>query len=265
MSATMRGRLDPYLGLVAFGLLGALPSRAAAEDDLERAARKACLSGDYQKGVDLLSDLFLDTRDPTHIFNQGRCFQQNNRFEEAVGRFREYLRKATAITPQERADTERYIEECQKLLRGSPVQGSSAVAPTDSPPPPPPMAPPPPPVPAAGTAVASNDTGKGLRIAGVAVGIAGLASVGAGIYYYSRARDMSDKVSNSDQPTWSDQQAGKNAETMQWIFYGVGGAAVASGTVLYLVGNSASRRGQVAKVAPILGPNLVGLAAQGVF
>jgi hypothetical protein len=258
---TMRGRF--YLGVVAFVLLGALPSRAAEKEDLERAARKACLSGDYQKGVDLLSDLFLDTRDPTHIFNQGRCFQQNNRFEDAVGRFREYLRKATAITPQDRADTERYIEECQKLLRGSQIQSSPTVPPTDSSPPP--LAPSPPSVPAASTTVASNDTGKGLRMAGVAVVVAGIASVGTAIYYYTRARDMSDKVSTSAQPTLSDQQAGKDAETMQWIFYSIGGAAVAGGTVLYLVGNSASRRGSVASVAPILGPNLVGLAAQGAF
>jgi hypothetical protein len=62
---------------------------AGAEDQKvkERAARKACLSGNFAQGVEILSDLFIDTRDPTYIFNQGRCFEQNNRYDEALGRF----------------------------------------------------------------------------------------------------------------------------------------------------------------------------------
>jgi hypothetical protein len=32
----------------------------------------ACLSGDYTKGVAILSELFVDTKDPTYLFNQGR-------------------------------------------------------------------------------------------------------------------------------------------------------------------------------------------------
>lgn len=56
---------------------------------LEREARRACLSGEYVKGVALLSDLFVDSKDPNYIFNQGRCFEQNLRFEEAIGRFGE--------------------------------------------------------------------------------------------------------------------------------------------------------------------------------
>jgi hypothetical protein len=48
-----------------------LPAGKAGQ---ERAARKACLSGDYAKGVEILSDLFIDTKDPVYLFNQGRCF-----------------------------------------------------------------------------------------------------------------------------------------------------------------------------------------------
>ncbi len=89
---------------------------AAGQEVSERAARKACMSGDYQKGVDILSDLFINTRDPAHIYNQGRCYEQNGRCEEAVNRFREYLRTAKNPTVEEKLDTEKHIRDCQGLL-----------------------------------------------------------------------------------------------------------------------------------------------------
>jgi hypothetical protein len=89
---------------------------AAGQEMSERAARKACMSGDYQKGVDILSDLFINTRDAAHIYNQGRCYEQNGRCEEAVNRFREYLRTAKNPTVEEKLDTEKHIRDCQGLL-----------------------------------------------------------------------------------------------------------------------------------------------------
>src|SRR5664279_1677313 len=64
---------------------------AESKQSQERAARKACLTGDYAKGVAILSDLFIELRDPTFLFNQGRCFEQNRRYEDAIARFEEYL------------------------------------------------------------------------------------------------------------------------------------------------------------------------------
>ena len=55
-------------------LLVAGQARAARVDARERAAKKACLTGDAAKGVEILADLFIDTDDATYIFNQGRCF-----------------------------------------------------------------------------------------------------------------------------------------------------------------------------------------------
>jgi tetratricopeptide (TPR) repeat protein len=96
-----------------------LPVDTAAKDPAkeskERAAKKACLTGDPVKGVELLTDLFIDTNDPTYIFNQGRCYEQSNRYEEAIGRFREYLRKAKSAPAAERAEAEKHIADCQAL------------------------------------------------------------------------------------------------------------------------------------------------------
>ena len=82
----------------------------------ERAARKACLSGDYAKGVEILSDLFIDTNDPAYLFNQGRCFEQNSRYQDAIARFREYLRKTPSFNRADRTDVEKHITDCQALL-----------------------------------------------------------------------------------------------------------------------------------------------------
>jgi hypothetical protein len=268
-------------------LLGAAPVvRAAADDPQERVARKACLSGNYQKGVDILTDLFLSTRNPVYIYNQARCYEQNDRCGDAIPRFREYLRKAAEASPDELAEAEKHITDCQALLR----QGSTAAAARESAhsgatsgaaiQTPPPgssarVASPPgalasastPATPLATDSVASAPrTGRGLRITGIAVGAAGIASIAAGVYFYTRARFYSDKVSKQVPPNPSDQSSGKNAEAMQWVCYSIGGAALATGVLLYVLGwpGGESHR-QVVPVAPLVGPGLAGLSAQGAF
>jgi hypothetical protein len=112
-------KFGPYAVFLTKGIvLLALTSQAHAanEDARERAAaRKACLSGDVQKGMEILSDLFVRTENPVHIYNQGRCLEQNGRCEEAINRFREYLRKAK-ISAEERSEAEKHIADCQALL-----------------------------------------------------------------------------------------------------------------------------------------------------
>src|SRR5664279_1257123 len=107
--------------LVLRFVMVALAGTASAEKPLsksakERAAKKACAMGEFQKGADILTDLFLDTNDATYVYNQGRCYQQNNRFEQAISRFREYLRKAKDLSDSDRAETERQINDCKESL-----------------------------------------------------------------------------------------------------------------------------------------------------
>ena len=114
-------------------------------------------------------------------------------------------------------------------------------------------------------APATTSSGQGLRVAGIVCAAAGLASIGTAIYFYTRAVSLSDKVSNSDAPD-SDYRSGKSAETMQWVFYSVGAGALATGTVLYLLGWPSSAAGQAATgVTPMVGSGIAGLSAQGTF
>jgi len=41
--------------------------------------------------VDLLAQLFVETGDVNYIYNQGRCYEQNGKFGEAILRFREFF------------------------------------------------------------------------------------------------------------------------------------------------------------------------------
>jgi hypothetical protein len=82
-------------------LLAASTSAAASLESKERLARTACLAGDYTKGVAILAEPFVGTMNPTYVFNQGRCFQQNGRNAQAIDRFREYLRIGTKLREQE--------------------------------------------------------------------------------------------------------------------------------------------------------------------
>jgi len=112
--------------LALAALFAAAPASGASRGARERAAaaRTACLSGEYAKGVKILSELFVQTKDPTHIFNQGRCFEQNSRYQDAIARFQEYLRVAKGLSEQYKADTQKHIDDCQSLLAKE-MEGSS--------------------------------------------------------------------------------------------------------------------------------------------
>jgi hypothetical protein len=125
--------------LAVFVLLQVKPAFAASRQPRERAARKACLTGDPAKGVSILADLFLDTKDPTYIFNQGRCFEQNRKYEDAIARFEEYLVTANAVLSREdREAAEKHIATCREALARERGSSSATTLPQSSTPPPPP-------------------------------------------------------------------------------------------------------------------------------
>jgi hypothetical protein len=306
---TMRnlGFSSTFLLAIPLALAVAPTARAANKDTQEHSARKACLSGNYQKGVEVLSDLFIRTEDPIYIYNQGRCFEQNGRCEEAVNRFREYLRKDKKMTADEKADAEKHIADCQALLgQKSAPETTREVGPKQPMPESPQLAqkaatetmnarpeaqqpkvetsavpeadPARRPATAATTLPAPEQSlanfpassapipGRNLRIAGIVCGVVGLGAIGTGVYFYTRARSYSDKVSGQTTPDPSDDSAGKTAQTMQWVFYSAGGAALATGVVLYILGWPTSESSRpVSGIAPLLGPGLAGLSAQGTF
>jgi hypothetical protein len=97
-------------------LLQVSPSaHAMTKNDLQeqsKEARKRCLTGRYDQGMNILADLFSETRDPTYVYNQGRCSEQNQRLDDAIAHFKEYLR-SDGLTPEDRAAGEKHLADCQ--------------------------------------------------------------------------------------------------------------------------------------------------------
>ena len=257
------------------------PVQAGARDNKEKAAKKACISGDYAKGVALLSNLYVDTDDITYVFNQGRCFEQNGRYEDAILRFREYSRKVKDAGLPPDAEVERHIADCQALLGKAPEQtGSTRIpAPGLASPPPPPT----PPVAAltrsapeaSAPTVAQPDVvktappdtmaGAGWRVAGLTTFAVGFAGVATGVVLNLKANDLADELEAS---TASYRRGKENTratyETLGWGAYSAGLACMAGGAILYYLGYRKGRSSQVTFL-PAAGPRVAGAAVRGAF
>lgn len=216
-------------------LLFALPANAASREERERAARKACLTGDVSKGIDLLADLFLDTRDITHIFNQGRCLEQNRRFEEAISRFQEYLVKGKSLGEEDKADAQRHIKLCESNLK------RLAPAPLPPPEPAPPVVAPPP---AEQDALAITKTpapsrgssGAGLRTAGIVVAAVGGATLVTGLVLNLKYVSMTSDLEKPYNYTRDGDASRMDYKTGAWVSYSAGAALVVGGGILYYLG-----------------------------
>lgn len=216
----------------------------ASLDAKERAARTACLAGDYQKGVASLAELFVQTKDPTYIFNQGRCFEQNGRYQQAIDRFREYLRIGSRLNNDEIALTQRHIADCESLARGEESRADHAA-----------------PKPHTGEALppatqpnsvsprpelqvrqekaaplSSQTPGRGLRIGGITTAAVGVVLIGAGVGLNLKVNQMADELQSPGAYSRSTESRRSTYATMAWTAYGVGGLFAVTGATLFYFG-----------------------------
>jgi hypothetical protein len=261
-------------------LLASVPALAAnRRAQQERSARKACLNGDYAKGVAILSDLFVDTKDPTFIFNQGRCFEQNRRYEDAAARFEEYLRAADEkLNPKDRASAEKHLADCrEKVAQEHPTQVTRpepfVVPPPTPAPTPEPVFRPEPKNPAAGTlAEAAPPPGPekrrwGLLTTGIITATVGVGGVVTGLVFNLKANGMVDDwETKAGAYARNDENHLKTYKTLAWVGYGVGAAFVATGAVLIALG-AQSRTTSTRDVAlvPSVGSGHMGAILTGAF
>jgi tetratricopeptide (TPR) repeat protein len=256
----------PYLLVVILSLVFAVPdARAADRQSQERAAQKACLTGDATKGTDILADLYIDTKNPVYIYNQGRCFEQSSRYEEAIARFHEYLRKATTASPGEKSDAEKHIADCEALLARA--QARAAMAQPAEPAAMPTVAPEPqPPVPILETeqapATQPGKAGSGLRTAGVVTAAVGGATLIAALALNLKVNGMIQDLRHDYDK--NDESSSKTYKTLSQVGYGVGAALVAGGAVLYYLGRRAGARARLA-VLPSFAAGTAGAVLQGAF
>jgi hypothetical protein len=276
----MRDRLGHYSTLLVFVapcLFVTTTANAASGEAQDRAARKACLTGDYAKGISILSDLFIKSKDATHLFNQGRCFEQNRRYEDAIARFEEFLRAATNQKVDEHSKTEakKHIADCKDLLT---QQTARSPAPAVSPPQPivvqvapalPTATSTPAAAPAIGEQVLPQPTtvpGSGLRTAGIITASVGGAAVIAGVILNLKVNSMASDMESPGGYSPSRESDRKSYKTLGWISYSVGAASIATGTVLYVLGLRASSASSASlTLLPAFAPSQAGMAVKGTF
>src|SRR5690242_3001853 len=97
----------------------------------EREARKACFTGNVDRGVEILVDLYGETGHPNYIYNQARCFERNGKYDQALLSYEDYLRKANDLGAAERAQVEKSIAELRAKVAAAPsaADGAAATAP----------------------------------------------------------------------------------------------------------------------------------------
>jgi tetratricopeptide (TPR) repeat protein len=114
--------------------------------------------------------------------------------------------------------------------------------------------------------------GRGLRVAGLISGGAGLVAIGLGFKFGLDASRITDEINGHDAGEWPDallarQAEGERAERNMFILTGAGAAAIAAGGVLYYLGHRARRDAteRTVGVRPVAGGGQVGVVLAGSF
>jgi hypothetical protein len=232
-----------------------------SSEEQAKAAKKACAAGDFHKGVDILAELYVNTNQTTFIYNQGRCYEQGGKFDAAVLRFREYMLKTKDISAEDKADTEAHIANCIRFQGEQQAKIAPALAT------PPQASPEPIPSPRTPDVVqpsAPVPRSSILPTTGIVVGSVGLATLATAVVLNLKANQIIDDAKGH--PTTSQNSSQKSYETAAWVCYGVGGAAVVTGVVLYLVGrHNDNQTNATISMLPVLLPNGAALAVGGQF
>lgn len=254
--------------------LSSSQASAASKKTQERMAKKSCLAGDPAKGVEVLAELYVNTNDITYIFNQGRCFEQNRRYEDAIGRFREYLTKGEdQLSVEEKAVAKKHIDTCESYLpkpelRSPLVPESVSAGPIVNTPPPAEFAPEPQSVVIAAEAQQPDkNAGSGLRIAGIVVGSLGVVALGTGMALNLKVNSMSTDLEKPDNFNRDTNSSRKDYKTLSWISYGAGAAFLTGGSLLYILGWHAGHSSAQPSVAlvPTFTPGTAGALLSGAF
>jgi hypothetical protein len=213
---------------------------------------------EFEKAYDLKPE-------PIFLYNIAQSHRQNKNAERAIFFYRRYLEADPRSA--NRAEVEKRMKELQASLA---EEKERAAAPAPQPPPvapappapvaatPAPVQPPPPVIP---PEPVSTNPGRGLRIAGIVVGSVGLAGIGTGIIFGVHSNSLHNEARQGTYDKNKDDSS-KTFKTLEWISVGVGGAGVATGIILYIVGATGGPS-QTVSLAPLLAPGVTGIARSG--
>jgi tetratricopeptide (TPR) repeat protein len=270
------------------GTAGADPKAPSDKDrqlasDLVKKAIARSQAGDHEAAIEIYLQAYTLAPNWLLLSNVGSEFQQSSMPKEALKYFCMYLDKDPSGTNAPYATSQVKIikrqlgrkfdasdvcapsdEDEDKVRKPRPRRDAQDAPPKD----PPPRETPPRDTP---RIEAQRDSGNPtLMYTGVAVGLAGLAATGAGVYYGLQAKSISDDISAQD-PThmWPAgirdlQNRGQRYENMQIGFLVAGGVLATTGVVLYVISRPDGAE-HTDKTAISVAPTTNGFAVFGRF
>jgi tetratricopeptide (TPR) repeat protein len=227
------------------GLAQAAPR---TREQREADARRACAAGKIDEGIEILADLYASYSHPNYIYNQGRCYQENGKSEQAIARFREYLRVATDAPPQVRDKVEKFIAELEGERQGP---SRAPPPPVREPEPERPMPPRPAPVINNNNTVTDrlppapppSESSPGLRAAAIVFGVVGGVGLVGGLVAGAKVSSLEKAVEDAGPGRFDVNQLaaqGRSAhryETLQWVGYAVAGAGLIGAVICIMANN----------------------------
>ncbi len=248
------------------------PQQKQQAGDLTKQAIAKSQGGDHQAAIELYLKAYDIVPLPVLLSNVGAEYQKQKKPVEALKYFCMYLEKDPTGTSASFATAQAKLIQIDQGNKD--VTDATVCAPPKPVKPPEPEVKPPVEEPKAVTPAVTTtpDRGKGMRLAGLGVGGAGLVGLGLGVFFGFKAKDVSDQISNHPMnEMWPDdiqqlEKDGQSYENKQIIFMAAGGALVVAGVALYMIGRS--KRGgteTTATLVPSVTPESAGFAIAGGF
>jgi tetratricopeptide (TPR) repeat protein len=202
-----------------------------ADSDAERLYKEGQAAYDdkrYDDAIAAWDKAYALSKLPGLVFNLAQAHRLANHCEKAVDAYKRFL----ALDPQsdERPSAEQFLKELEPCKKATPKPIDYNPAKPDGV------------LPSALGSYRIEDRGGGKRTFGLITGGAGIALFATGLYFGNRATSIANEVEEAcamgcEWSTLEDKDAsGRSAATLQYVFLGTGAAAIATGTVLYLLG-----------------------------
>lgn len=197
-------------------------------------------AGDYRGAIALFQEAYGLARDPVYLFNLGQAYRKLFDCVRATEYYQRYLAEATDADDAQRDKVRQLVHELAPCVderhREVEAARSEVEARLHRPPPPPP-----PPQPR----FVEHDSGRWYRIAGYATAGVGVVALGFAGYETAHSSELSSELHRAcaNGCDWTaalavKDRAGTRANHLATAGWIAGGAALAGGVVLYVVGRS---------------------------
>ncbi|HEU4787996.1 MAG TPA: hypothetical protein VFS57_11315 [Gemmatimonadaceae bacterium] len=193
-------------------------------------------SGNYAGAVAKWNESYALSKEPELLFNIAQALRLDGRCSEALATYRHF----TTVAPgsEQRPLADEFVRElaAKCALKAAPRPGATAETTVEHP--------------RSDLSPVDDDNGtrpSGLKIAGLAVAGVGVVSLATGLYFGHRASLLGEEVTSAcssgcDWAVYGRKDAeGRSAETKQYVFAGIGVAAVIGGGVMYWLASREQR------------------------